>query len=77
VSFSPDGTHIVCGSGDKTVRFWDTITGAIVVTLEGHSASICSVNFSPDGLHIVSVDDKGLVIVWDMSIQNCISGMQF
>jgi WD40 repeat protein len=27
VSFSPDGKHVVSGSGDKTICIWDTETG--------------------------------------------------
>src|ERR1700731_2228405 len=48
VSFSPDGTRIVSGSDDKTVRVWDAVTGAHLQTLEGHSHFVSSVPFSPD-----------------------------
>ena len=30
VSFSSDGTRVVSGSGDETVKIWDTTTGAEV-----------------------------------------------
>jgi WD40 repeat protein len=49
VAFSPDGTQVVSGSHDKTVRLWDAVTGAALQTLEGHSGSVSSVTFSPDG----------------------------
>jgi WD40 repeat protein len=35
VCFSPDGTRIVSGSNDKTVRIWNAVTGACEVTMEG------------------------------------------
>jgi len=35
VCFSADGTRIVSGSGDKTVRIWNAVTGACEVTMEG------------------------------------------
>eukprot|EP01044_Picomonas_judraskeda_P043461 COSAG03_NODE_22869_length_286_cov_0.588235_1_plen_61_part_01 len=36
-SFSPDGTKVVSGSRDQTVRIWDAVTGECEQTLEGHS----------------------------------------
>jgi WD40 repeat protein len=42
VAYSHDGTHIVSGGGDTTVRVWDAATGACLRTLEieGVSGSI-------------------------------------
>ncbi|MDE0313890.1 MAG: hypothetical protein OXM61_03230, partial [Candidatus Poribacteria bacterium] len=59
ISFSPDGTTIVSGSDDKTIRLWDTNTGEHIRTLSGHTNSVNGVSFSPDGTTIVSgSDDK-------------------
>ena len=35
VCFSADGTRIVSGSYDNTVRIWNAVTGACEVTMEG------------------------------------------
>jgi len=65
VAFSPDGKQVVSGSGDKTVRLWNTATGALLQTLEGHSASVYSIAFSPDGKQVVSGSRDNTVRLWD------------
>jgi WD40 repeat protein len=65
VAFSPDGKQVVSGSGDKTVRLWDTATGALLQTLEGHSDYVNSVAFSLDGKQVVSGSDDKTVRLWD------------
>ncbi len=65
VAFSPDGTQIVSGSDDRTVRLWDAHSGQpLSDPLEGHTNSVWSVAFSPDGTQIVSGGDKTLRL-WD------------
>jgi len=54
VAFSPDGTRIVSGSKDNTLRLWDAVSGAGLNTLNGHSNWVLSVAFSLDGTRIVS-----------------------
>ncbi|KAG2073243.1 WD40 repeat-like protein, partial [Suillus decipiens] len=76
VSFSPDGTRIVTGSYDKTVRLWDAGTGEPVgEPLQGHADSVESVSFSPDGTRIVTGSLDNTVRLWDavtrQSSQQC------
>ena len=54
VSWSPDGTRIVSGSDDSTVRVWEVATGTEIVTLEGHTGSVYSVSWSWDGTRVFS-----------------------
>jgi WD40 repeat protein len=65
VVFSPDGSHIASGSGDKTVQIWDARTGVHLTTLKGHSGSVRSIAFSPDGSHIASGSGDNTVQIWD------------
>ena len=54
VGFNHDGTKIVSGSGDKTIRVWNVDTGECILTLKGHTHYVTSVGFNHDGTKIVS-----------------------
>jgi WD40 repeat protein/tRNA A-37 threonylcarbamoyl transferase component Bud32 len=72
-SYSPDGTRIVSGGEDKTVRVWNAITGTEIMTLRGHSdypdypelSPVSSVAFSPDGQLIASGSYDYTVKIWN------------
>jgi WD40 repeat protein len=65
VGCSPDGTRIVSGSGDKTLKIWDAGTGAELVTLTGHTAPVYAVAYSWDGTRIVSGSWDETLRIWD------------
>ena len=67
VAFSSDGTQIVSGSNDYSVRLWDVLTGVEVKVLKGHTSSVFSVAFSSDGMQIVSGSNDNSVRLWDVS----------
>ena len=61
-AFSHDGRRVVATTeDDKTMKVWDTQTGAEVATLRGHEDSV----FSPDGKQIVTGSDDKTIKVWD------------
>ena len=49
LAMSPDGTTLASGSGDSTIKLWDTKTYEEMATLRGSDSEIWSVAFSPDG----------------------------
>ena len=65
VSWNADGSRIVSGSGDKTLKVWDAATGKAVLTLEGHSGAVMSVSWNADGSRIVSGSFDKTLKVWD------------
>lgn len=63
-SFSPDGSGLVSGSGDTTVRFWDTKTQTPQYTCSGHRQWVLAVAWSPDALRVASGCRNGEINVW-------------
>jgi WD40 repeat protein len=53
LSFSLDGSRLVSGSEDNTVRVWDTQTGHIISTIE-HSNFVNDVAIDPTKQYVVS-----------------------
>jgi WD40 repeat protein len=55
VTVSPDGSKVISGSFDRTIRAWDASIGVeMLPPLRGHDDWIYSVAFSPDGSKIIS-----------------------
>jgi WD40 repeat protein len=65
VAWNHDGSKILSGSHDKTVKIWDGVTGELLNTLEGHSNSVCSVAWNHDDSRIASSSEDGTIKVWD------------
>jgi serine/threonine protein kinase len=66
VDISSDGTKIISGSYDKTIRVWSSKTYEGLGILEGHKGWVRSVAVSPDGHSMASGGDDGRVIFWDI-----------
>ena len=59
-----DGSRVVSGSLDKTVKVWNVETGELLHTLEGHSGWVMSV--AMDGSRVVSGSEDKTVKVWNV-----------
>jgi WD40 repeat protein len=66
VAYSPDGTTIVSGGMDGTLRRWDVTDGApLGEPLVGHDGWVLAVAYSPDGATIASGSSDGTLRLWD------------
>ncbi|MGZ8901902.1 MAG: WD40 repeat domain-containing protein, partial [Limisphaerales bacterium] len=54
VAISPDGSMVASAGDDRIIRLWNSRTGELIRSLEGHTGRIHSVAFSRDGSRVIS-----------------------
>jgi WD40 repeat protein len=66
VAFSQDGSRVVSGSFDETVRIWNVMMGKAEAELKGHTNWVTSIAFSQDGSRVVSGSNDKTVRIWNV-----------
>lgn len=73
VCFSPDGSRVVSGSGDKIVRIWSLETREEVIPPLQHGGLVYSVAYSQDGSRILS-SSPNCIFAWNATTGKLIIG---
>jgi WD40 repeat protein len=73
VAVSPDGSRIVSGSADCTLRIWESKSGACVLGPLQGQASVTSACYSGTGSLITAGYSTGTLTIWTAESGHCIS----
>lgn len=67
VAATPDGTGLLTGSADGTVRLWTLASGQVVRTFSDPSGAVQAVAVSPDGKWLLTGGKDGTTRLWNLA----------
>ena len=62
---APAGKFARAESESRTIRFWNSSTGALIRSMNGHTGSVYALSFSADGCRLASAGSDGIVRIWN------------
>ena len=65
--FNNRGDLVMSGSADQTIKIWNSATGSLKVTLNGHSGSINALSISPCDRFLISGSVDQTIRIWDLT----------
>jgi len=74
VAFSSDGSQILSGSEDNTVKLWKT-DGTVIHTFYGHKTPVISVQFYDNNKKAISVSEDEHIKIWDLNSKQELGGL--
>lgn len=69
--FNHQDTLLASGSGDGTIKLWDTQTGECLRTLTGHTEGIYSLLFNRNSALLVSASSDNTIKIWSLKTGKC------
>ncbi len=64
--FDATGTRVLTrATGDASAKVWEALTGALVVTLVGHTGPLLGATFAADGARALTFGEDGTARVWN------------
>ncbi|MEJ7637968.1 MAG: WD40 repeat domain-containing protein [Singulisphaera sp.] len=66
IAFSADGSRMITGGSDSTVRIWRVADRMLLRVLPYHMVGVTGLALSPDGRLLASGDGAGWLRTWDM-----------
>jgi len=67
-----DNRLALSGSGDKTLRLWDVITGRCLRVLAGHTDAVTATCLSADNYYAFSASRDKTLRLWDVTTGQCL-----
>jgi len=72
VTFSPDGSYALSGSGDQTIKLWEVASGRSLRSFEDHRDRVNTIALSPDGNYALSGGADQTMKLWQVMTGSCL-----
>lgn len=71
VVVTPDNQTLISSSYDRSLKWWDAVSGDLLTTVESpHQSSIIKLALSPDGTVAATGDVNGVICLWDVKTRS-------
>jgi len=67
IAITPDGSLVLSGSRDKTLKLWEISTGKEIRTFTGHSDEVTAIAITPDGKFAISGSWDNTLKLWEIA----------